>query len=102
MLCFTHCSPPLLLGCDCTRAEGLSETASLPPRGSGKDVDDIDSPETSIIPLSTTGDVQRVDTSADDSKPETDEERIEVYDDEVYNDLADLENAMDKTVARRI
>ncbi|KAG5610106.1 hypothetical protein H5410_021387, partial [Solanum commersonii] len=54
--------------------------------------------ETSIIPPSITGDVQRDDTIADESKIETDEERIEVNDDEVYNDLVDLENAMDENV----
>uniref|UniRef100_M1DCD3 Polyprotein protein n=1 Tax=Solanum tuberosum TaxID=4113 RepID=M1DCD3_SOLTU len=49
---------------------------------------------TSENPLTIAGEVHMDGTTAEGSEAETDEEQIEVHDDEVFDDLADLEDAM--------
>uniref|UniRef100_M1DDG0 Polyprotein protein n=1 Tax=Solanum tuberosum TaxID=4113 RepID=M1DDG0_SOLTU len=55
-----------------------------------------DSPTTSEIPLTTIGDRQ-MDVAANESEVEIDEEQLGERDADVYDDLADLEDAMFET-----
>jgi len=52
--------------------------------------DDVDSPETSGIPLDTTRDIHREEVAIDESDAETDEEQIEIQEASIYRDLPDL------------
>lgn len=56
--------------------------------------DDLDAPETSKIPLTTTRDVHRVD----ESEVETDEDLIEIRDVSIYKDLPNLEEMIMQSV----
>ncbi|XP_049391521.1 uncharacterized protein LOC125855914 [Solanum stenotomum] len=49
--------------------------------------DDLVSPETSEIPLTTTGDVQRDEAAVDESDAKTDEDKIERQEESIYEDL---------------
>ncbi|KAG5571521.1 hypothetical protein H5410_061287 [Solanum commersonii] len=62
--------------------------------------DDVDSPETSKMPKATTRDIQRDDMAANEPEVEIDEEQVNVRDAEVYDDLADLEDAMFETACQ--
>ncbi|KAG5600605.1 hypothetical protein H5410_031975 [Solanum commersonii] len=62
---------------------------------------DVDAPEISLIPSGTTGEVQTDATSDKGSDAETAKEQITVHDDEVFDDLVDLENAMYETACKK-
>ncbi|KAG5580867.1 hypothetical protein H5410_051494 [Solanum commersonii] len=60
--------------------------------------DDVDTPETSKIPLATTEDVHRDDATVDESKTETDDEQIEIRKESIYGDLPDLKEMIVQAV----
>uniref|UniRef100_M1DZZ6 Polyprotein protein n=1 Tax=Solanum tuberosum TaxID=4113 RepID=M1DZZ6_SOLTU len=72
--------------------DSLLAEASLPTPTSGPSeaTDDKDAPQTSDIPLATTGEVQRDGTTEEKSDAETDEEMIEHQDESIFRDFPDL------------
>uniref|UniRef100_M1D9I9 Polyprotein protein n=1 Tax=Solanum tuberosum TaxID=4113 RepID=M1D9I9_SOLTU len=60
--------------------------------------DDVDTPETFVIPLDTTGDVHRDGIVADESEAKIDEEQIEVQEEIIYGDLLDLDETIVQSV----
>ncbi|KAK4709910.1 hypothetical protein R3W88_004423 [Solanum pinnatisectum] len=68
-------------------------------------VEILDVPSTDIsvcseMPLTTTGDETRANDVVVESEAETDEEQLDVHEETVYDDMADLEGAMVHTVVQ--
>ncbi|XP_049405209.1 uncharacterized protein LOC125868648 [Solanum stenotomum] len=60
--------------------------------------DDMDAPETSEIPLATTGDVHMEGTIAYESEIEINEDQKEMREKSIYGDLPDLEETIVQSV----
>ncbi|WMV34055.1 hypothetical protein MTR67_027440 [Solanum verrucosum] len=64
--------------------------------------DDVDVPETFVIPPDTTGDVHRGGIATDELEAETDEEQIEVREKNIYEYLPDLEKTIVQSVIQTV